>query len=306
MNRFKSLSGLFLIVLAAVIGAGSTPFSKFALREMSPLSFTLVRFIIASIIILPILFLQKIKFKFSEIKILVLVSALSTANTMLSIFGTQRTTANIVQMLYTAVPLVTALFAYWILKDKLGKTKLLGVLIGFIGVVILVLLPVIEQHSMFAGDLTGNLIIIIAILSFSLYVVLSKSLHKNWSPFLLMSFYVLTTTAVQLLLLPITKQYVNLAALSTNTWIAILYTSVIGTVGYYVVYQYAIKDVGPVAASTILYLQPAFTAVWAFFILGEYLTAGLVIGGFISLVGVSIVSKQKQTINSIEKPSAIG
>jgi len=301
MNQYKRFLGLFLIVLAAVVGAGSTPFSKFALRELSPLSFTLIRFVIASAVILPILFFQKIRLTFSEIRTLVLISALSTANTMLSIFGTQRTTANIVQMLYTAVPLVAALFAYWFLKERLTPRKLWGVLVGFVGVMILILLPIIENHSSFAGDLIGNLIIIIAILSFSLYVVLSKSLHKKYSPFLLMSAYVLTTTVVQLLLLPFTKQYFNPAALSSGTWLAILYTSVVGTIGYYVVYQYAIKDAGPVAASTILYIQPAVAAVWAFFLLGEHLTTGLVIGGLISLVGVSIVSSKKQPLNSIEK-----
>ena len=301
MNRFKIFLGLTFIILAAIIGAGSTPFSKFALREISPLSFTLFRFAIASIFIIPWLFFQKARLKFSEIRQLVLISALSTANTMLSIFGTERTTAISVQTLYTAVPLVVAVFAWWILKDKLTIKKIAGLLIGFIGVMILILQPIIEGHSVFAGDLTGNLIIAVAIISFALYVVLSKSLHKHYSPFLLMAVYIFTTLFAQILILPFFGQYVNPFLISSGTWLAILYTSVMGTVGYYLVYQYAIKDAGPVAASTILYIQPAVTAIWAFFLLGEHLTLWLVIGGLISLIGVGVVSREKSSVSSVEK-----
>ena len=290
MLASKNFQGLSLIILAAVVGAASTPFAKFALREMSPLSFTLLRFVIASLIIIPVLIFQKFKIRASEVKILVFVSLLSTANTMLSIFGTQRTTADIVQMMYTAVPLVAALFAYLLLRDRLSARKLLGLVVGLVGMMILILLPVIQAHSAFSGDLKGNLIILTAILCFSLYVVLSKPLHQKYSSFLLMAVYVLTTTAVQLILLPFTKQYVDMRTLSHGAWLAILYSSIAGTVGYYVIYQYAIKNTGPVAASTILYLQPAFTAVWAFFLLGEQLTWGLVLGGLISLLGVTVAA----------------
>jgi len=44
----------------------------------------------------------------------------------------------------------------------------------------------------------------------------------------------------------------------------------------------------------IFYLQPIFTFIWSTFLLGEKLTASIVVGGIIALVGASLVMKQEK------------
>ena len=47
----------------------------------------------------------------------------------------------------------------------------------------------------------------------------------------------------------------------------------------------------------VFYLQPVFTFIWSFVLLGEQLTLNLVIGSILILVGASIVSKKEANIN---------
>ena len=281
---------LILILLAAVLGGGVGALSKLSLKEIPPLPFTLFRFILATATLLP--FIIKGRELFSRsVKKVVLVSLLATANVTIFIFGLERTTATISQMLYVAVPLITAVWSYFLLKEHLTVRKALGLFIGFAGVIIVVLLPILEDKTVFEGDLAGNLMIFAAVISFSLYLVLSKKLQNEYTPMGMTIFFVLTTTAVQLLLAPLDRGKIwgTLGGFSAETIFGVLYVGIIGTGIYYLIYQHAIKGATPVVVSMILYLQPVFAALWAYMLLGEKVTSGLLIGGALSFMGVGMV-----------------
>lgn len=292
MKPNKQFLAITLIVVAAVIGGAIPPLSKIALRDIPPLSFTFLRFLLAGLILMPIFWSRRTILKKQNIKQLILVSSLATINVTLFIFGVRRTTATISQMLYAGVPLVAGILSYSILKERLNVRKWLGIMIGFVGVCIIVLLPVLGQGDALNGDLLGNLIIIVAVVSFSLYSVLSKSFLKNYTPLDLTMFFVMTTVAIQLLLAPIEVNQTTAWWNNVHPWsvLALLYVGTFGTAMYYLLYQFAIQHATPVVASMILYLQPVFTIVWAAILLGERTTLGFVIGGILSLLGVALVT----------------
>lgn len=288
---------LILILLAAVLGGGVGAFSKVSLREIPPLPFTLLRFVLATSILLPFIIRGR-EFFFRSAKKVVLVSLLATANVTIFIFGLERTTAIISQMLYVATPLITTVLSYFLLKENLTVRKALGLLIGFAGVLTVILLPVLNGGTVFAGDLLGNLMIFVAVVSFSLYLVLSKKLQGEYTPMEMTIFFVLTTTAVQLLLAPLgTRQfYDSWGGLSAETIFGVLYVGIIGTGIYYLIYQHAVKSATPVVASMILYLQPIFAVFWAYMLLGEKVTYGLLVGGVLSFTGVAMVTSSGKVI----------
>jgi len=73
--------------------------------------------------------------------------------------------------------------------------------------------------------------------------------------------------------------------------ISIIYVS-IATVGSYMLNQYAIKHGGSVFASMGFYLVPIFTYFSSFLLLGEKLTAGLITGGVLVILGIYIFTKK--------------
>jgi drug/metabolite transporter (DMT)-like permease len=284
--KYRSIG---LIFLAALVGGGVGVFSKLSLAEIPPLPFTLLRFVLAICTLLPFIFKLRRPQNFKK---LVLVSLLATANVTLFVFGVERTTATSAQILYAAVPLIAVIFSYFFLKEALHARKLLGVLIGFIGIIVIILVPLFKQGKVSHGDLVGNLIILVAVCAFALYSVLSKQFQEEYSPFELTIFFILTTLAVQILLVPVSFAGGQTwwSHLSAQALWGLAYVGILGTGLYYLVYQHAIKGTTPVVASMILYLQPISAFLWASVLLGERLTLELVIGGVFTLIGVALVT----------------
>jgi len=287
----KSYKSIFLVFLAAILGGGNSTFTKISVAEIPPLFFTLFRFIFAFLILLPLVIKSK-SFCFDKFKKIFFVSLLATANVTLFVFGAKRTTAITAQMLYAAVPLIAGIFSFSLLKEKLGLKKILGIIIGFIGVVLIILLPILGQNNIFNGDLIGNLIIFMSVSLFSLYSVLSKRFQNKFTPLEITMVFILTTILVQALLIPFSLPQDNvwLANLSVKALLAVAYVGVIGTGIYYLIYQFAIKHSTPIIASMTFYLQPISAFLWAAILLGEKLTIGFVLGAILAFIGVILVT----------------
>lgn len=285
----------FLIILTALVGGAIGAASKIALREIPPLSFTLLRFLLAGIVLLPLAIKQK-ELTLKDSRKIFLVSLLATANIVLFIFGLQRTTATISQMLYAVVPLLAGIFSFFILREKISPKNLAGIIIGFIGVLIIVLLPVIGTEVVFNGDLMGNIFILIGAVSFALYSVVTKKFQHAYSPLQITLFFVLTTIVTQTILAPIDLQQHPgwWSSVSTEAILALAYVGVFGTGIYYLIFQHVIRSTTPVIASMILYLQPVFTFLWAWVLLGEKVTLEFMAGAALTFIGVALVTSSQK------------
>lgn len=289
-DRQKAFLAIFL---GTILGGASTTAQKIGLVEFPQLSFAFIRFLIASIIILPF-FLKLKKHELKEFKDLIPVSLFASMNIILFILGIKTTTATIGQLLYAGVPLLTGLIAYWFMSENFKFKKILGIIIGFVGVGLVVFLPVIEKGQIFAGDLKGNLLIAAAVIFWSFYMVFTKKSQRKYSPLAVTSIFIFVTTVV-LFPLFIYDQTVHFGwwhALTINGIMAMLYITIVATIITYILNQYAIKHGGSVFASMAFYLLPIFSFLSAFLLLGEKLTLGLLIGGTLALLGVFFVTKK--------------
>lgn len=292
----KSLAA---ILLAAILGGGIPVFSKIALGEIPPLSFTFLRFLIASILILPFFIKEKDSLNRKSLLKVVSVSLLATLNVTLFSFGIRLTSTTVAQTLYSSVPVFAAILSYLLLKQKLGTEKIFGILIGLAGVVVIILPPALIANTELQSNFLGNSIIFIAMISFSLYTVISKKLQHLASPLVITSVFMFTTTLSQLI--PATFE----TGYHPNWWtnvslpslLSIIYVSIIGTVFYYFLYQYAIKHANPLTASLTFYLQPVATYLWATILLTERIEQSFLIGaGFIFIGTWLVIKANKPTI----------
>jgi drug/metabolite transporter (DMT)-like permease len=219
---------------------------------------------------------------------------LGTINITFFILGVKITTATIGQLLYAGGPLLTAAFLFALFRERLTRRKEIGIAIGFIGVLLVVLLPVIERGTKFSGDLLGNVLIGIGVVSWSLYMAYSKKKLESFSPLVVTSSFI-WVTCIALFPLSLTdlgtypNWWVNV---TLSSILSLSYVSIISTVVVYLLIQYAIKHGGSVLASMQYYLLPIFAYISALIFLGEQLTPGLIIGGGLSLLGVYITTKK--------------
>lgn len=282
---------IIFTLLAAVLGGLTSTVTKIGLIGIPPLSFAFIRFLVAGIAILPFLFGRNF---LKDVKRLIPFSLLGTVNIIFFILGVKTTTATIGQLLYAGVPLATAIFLFVLFRDRLTSRKGIGIVIGFAGVITVVLLPVIEKGTMFSGNLFGNLLITVGVISYSLYMAYSKKLLKSFSPFILTAAFIYVTCIVLFPLFltdfvsyPDWWHNITLSGVLALGYIAIISTIVTNTLT-----QYAIRHGGSILASMQFYLLPIFAYISAFLFLGEQLTPGLIIGGSMALLGVYITTKK--------------
>lgn len=283
---------ILLVVLVAALGGGMTTFIKIAIEVFPPFTFLFLRFLIAVIILVPLFIKAREKVSRKDLWPITLVSLLGMGNVVFFSFGIKHTTAIVSQTLYAAVPIIAALASFLILGASISRKKILGVLFGFIGVLIIVLVPSFREPADGIGTILGNILVLVAVVSYSLYTVYSKKLHKKYSPLVVTMAMVVTTFIIQTLLIPFeVSSYAGMwNEITVKSLIGLLYAGLIGTVLYFILYQKVIKKASPLVASMVFYLQPVFSFVWAFFLLGERLTLSLVIGGILALVGAGLVT----------------
>ncbi len=290
-NKTKAV---LAILLAVLLGGPNSVVIKLGLREIPPLTYTFVRFAIAAIILWPILARSGSNVWRALLRLAPL-SLLSTANIVLFVFGVQRTTATISQLLYAGVPLMAALIMFLVFKERLRSQQVVGIVVGFVGVCLVVLLPVLEKGTPFSGDMVGNLLIGIAVVVFAFWMVYSKPAQRTYSPLFVTAAFINVTALVLLpfLFLDLANHPGWWRAVTATGMFSLAYIAVISTVIVYFLQQSAIKFGGPVVASLAFYLWPIASYLTAAIVLGERLTYGLVLGGALALAGIYLVTKPK-------------
>jgi drug/metabolite transporter (DMT)-like permease len=298
-NTFNSyLSAIVAILLSVTVMGGAVVFTKMGVNQIPPFTFVFLRFAIASVCVLPFFLKNLPKIDRDFYKVL-LFSAILSYNVTAFAVGVKLTTATISQVIYVFSPILVVVLSYFLLSERLSSQKIFGVILGFIGTVLVVLLPEISKGNVSAGNLTGNLILVTAVIATSSYNTLSKKFQRKYSPMQLTAIFIFTTTIILAFfsLFDLISHPSWWTHLSPSAVWEVGYVGVLGTVLYYFLNQFIIKRASPFIASLMFYLQPLLTFVWAYFLLGEQLTSGLIFGALLTFAGVFLILTRRKIRN---------
>lgn len=186
----------------------------------------------------------------------------------------------------TVQPLITVFITRVKSIDRLTKLQYLGLFVGFLGA-LATLTGDWNLHPSI-NNMTGNLLLILAALSFSCYSVLSKSV-LNYLPAMHTSAY--TTLIGCALFVPISFFGEHQWIIKQGTLDFILYMAyliVLGGVLSYLWWVNGVKHLGPSQAGAITLLMPPFALLLAMMVLHQSITVFQTIGIILSLSGVAL------------------
>ena len=181
----KSSKGILAVMLAVFIWGSSYVVLKIGLEEIPPITFGLLRGIIASVFLYIIILFRK------ETKLLlkVLKKDLSSAFSLglvgiflfniIQNYGIPKTTSSLASVLININPLFILILAVLFLKEKFSINKLIGLVVGFLGMGFIVLsgedIKALTQSQSFVG----NGLMIATAFIWAVYSVLNKKFSKN-------------------------------------------------------------------------------------------------------------------------------
>lgn len=282
--------------LLAIVGVSllwsSAGIAKIAIRALDPLTVVFLRFLVASIVILPFFLIEKRKTHI-QWRILLPLSLLSGLNAALYYIGLQTSSANAATIVYAGTPLITSLLAKRFIAEETHMKKLFGLFVGLAGVLMIIMLPAIETGQRISGDVRGNLFYLLAVIVWAVYTTGSKKISTSvqQSPIILSSISIFMSCALFAAITGFTwKPYYAQVLIQPSIWLVIVHLGVFVTAITLLLYQWTIKLSSATTASLTTYLQPVFSVVFNMMFLGEQLTAGFILGGIVVITGVAIAT----------------
>jgi drug/metabolite transporter (DMT)-like permease len=208
------------------------------------------------------------------------------------VLGERTVASGIAALLVAMVPLwVVVLRA--LTGDRPRSRTVLGVLVGFAGLTILVV------PSGNAGTTTvgGILLIIGASLSWSIGSLLAGRAAMPANPFAT-TFYEMLAGGSVLVLIGLAAgeaKDVDLGTISGRSWLALAYLVVMGSVVAFSAYVWLLHNAPISLVATYAYVNPVIAVLLGALILNEPITAAVVAGGAVIVLGVVlVVSKERR------------
>jgi len=260
---------------------------------IQPLGFILLR-VLSGVILFSLIhwFFIKEKVERKDIGKLILCGLFGAAVNQLFFFqGLKFTTPINAALIMTTCPIVVLIVSAVILKEKITPKKILGILLGASGAIILITHG--QQVQFQKSQVLGDLMILVNAISFAIYLVLVKSLMKKYHPITVVK-WVFTIGIIFVFPFGI-KQLtaVNWSSFSMNIWMAVIYVLIFTTFLTYLFNAFALKIVQASTTSIYIYLQPLFAALIAIILGGDELVPIKLISGFLIFIGVYLVSTGK-------------
>jgi drug/metabolite transporter (DMT)-like permease len=274
-----------LILLAAIWGA-SFLFMRTTSAEFGPIMLITLRTGIAALVLMPLLVINKhSKVMFQHWRVISIIGLTNTAIPFcLFSYSTLYLGAGYASVLNATAPMFGALVGFYWLKDKLASLAVLGLVIGFVGVLVLSF-----SRNHIDGDTSW--IPIFAALTATFFYGLAACVAKRY----LQGVNALAITTgsqivAALTLAPLCVFFWPTATPSQESWWQVIALGVVCTAMAYIMYFRLIANVGSAKAITVAYLVPIFGVLWGMIFLSEQLTIGMWLGAALILLGVALTS----------------
>jgi len=280
------------LLTCAVVWGWTFVATKVALQYMTPLELLGWRFLIGLPFLLAITILKKHPFSLErrDKKAVLLGAAILTAHFLIQITGLRYTTATNTSWIISITPLVMALLAWVILKERFGGYTWLGIAMATLGILILVSY----------GDLTnlgwlssvGDWLVLISAHTWALYTIVTRDTVQRHRP-LIVTCAVLTPSATLVIgIMVCTSDWSRFLHLPTDGVIALLFLGLLGLAVGQWFWQEGVARIGAGRAGVFLYLEPLSTTILAVPYLGEPFGIYTALGGLLVLAGVYVAGRK--------------
>lgn len=280
------------VVLAALWGA-SFLFMRLGAGDFGPIATAGLRVGLAALVLLPLLLLYEVRVDFWRWRFqIMLIGLISSAIPFtLYSYAVLMIPTSVAAIINATVPLVGALIAWVWLQDRPDGTRLLGLMIGFVGVALLVLgkASVDASGQPTEGIRPETLIAMAAafgaIVCYGIAANATRRYLRN-----VHSMAVATGSQIGAalgLFIPMIWFWPSTAP-GMTAWLAVIALAVLGTALAFLLFFNLIARIGPTRALTVTFLVPVFAVMYAAVFLNERITLWMLVWGGVILLGTAL------------------
>jgi drug/metabolite transporter (DMT)-like permease len=290
LTRGRPLS-IGLLLIAVVIWGASYVVTKSGVSEMPPMVFALLRYCVASLLLVPLALARGGLAKLPRPvpwKTLLLMALTGVA--VYYIFfnlALTYTTASQGALIQSSFPAVMAIMAVLWLNERLDRRRILAIVLTIAGVILIVART--ESDASARNPLLGSALAFASVLLWSTYTMLAKRI-ADADPIAVTAVVAVLGTLMLIPAAVVENATGPLPSISVEGWIKIAYVGVFASAVSYLLYNRALRDIDASLAGTFINLSPVIGVIGGVVFLGESITPLAILGGAMVLGGVLISS----------------
>lgn len=282
------LGAFFAIVLWGI----SFVATKAALREISPITLIFTRFALGTLLLLGMLLLRgepPIPPRDSWWPLACMGFVGVFVHQLLQSYGLTMTSAVHTGWLIGLIPIWSAVLSAVVLRERFGPGKLSGLVLGFIGAVIVVTRGHFDSGLLALPATRGDLLILASTLNWAIYSVVGHGTLRRLGPSRATAGAMLLGWLMLAPLFFLHRGWSEYAQLTRVGWGATFFLG-IGCSGLGYLFWYgALRRVEASRVAVFLYVEPLVTLAAAAILLREPVTVPAVVGGLLVMAGVLLV-----------------
>lgn len=283
------------LVLAAALSGSSFLFLRIAAPTFGPAPVIDLRLGVGALLLTPFLWRSRLQLAAAGWWKIVSIGALNIlVPLLLFAWSSERAPAGVNAIVFSMAVPFTALTAFLFFGERLGSRRVVGMLSGLAGVVVLA-----------GGNLLGadtGAAVAAGTLATLLYGAGANLVRRQFRDIPATALVAALLASNALLLVPLAIWTWPSTPISLGAWSSVLALGSLGTSVVYVLYFRLIQRIGAPSAATIAYLAPVFGVLWAWLALGEALTPGMAAGGALILGGM-LYGQRQSTAPAVKRPA---
>ncbi|TMP43228.1 EamA family transporter [Pseudoalteromonas citrea] len=278
----KSILGLLLL---AAIWGGSFLFIRILVTDLGPILLMELRVLLGALFLCVVggFLKQQPQLWYYKKHYLTLGCFNSALPFLLFAYAAQTLNASLLAILNSTAPFWGVLIGAIYFKDKMGKVRILGCLLGLLGVITLVWADIDVSTGYSAGTICATLGATLSYAIASHYTklapdcgTLNNAQGSLWGSVIL--------------IFPLLLLFPYDVTFNADTLWSVLLLGVVCTGAAYILYFKLIATMGAQSALSVTFLIPLFGMLWGYLVLDETLTYYTVVGGLLILLGVGFVT----------------
>ena len=283
----RRASAILSLILVMGIWGSAFSVTKAAIAEVPPVLIAFLRFALAAAILLSITLLRRGALPRMAKRQWGTVAAMGICGFTLFQAGANiaqtYTTATQAAIIQSIIPVLTAILAALVLRERPSGRRVAGIALSLVGVLAVVLVAAPSESG--RSPLLGGAIMLGAVGMWPVYTVLAKRLAGAD----LLDVTAYSTAFGALFLLPlalIESGGMALPAISARGWLSIAYLGLMSSAMANLLYNRSLAHLEANQAATFINLVPIIGVVVAVLFLGEPLIGWQLAGGAVTLLGV--------------------
>ncbi len=291
-----------VFMLLGAIWSSSFLWIKIAVQEVGPITLVAFRVLFGLLFGIVVILIQRTKLPMTY-RDWFPVLLLGITNVAIPFFliswGEQAIDSAVAAILDATVPLFTIVIAHLALRDdRMTVPKVLGLLVGFAGVVVLMS----KDLGASTSSLLGEAAVVLACVFYSGSSVYARKTTENLPGIMRSVGPLVSSTAVMWLAMFAFERPVHVPQLPI-TWIALLWLGVLGSGFAFVLSYYLIHEIGPTRTSMVTYLFPLGGVILGVTFLNEQLSWQVLVGGALIVASLPVGNYQPRQSEPAEVPA---